>query len=309
MSRRTHRNVRALGFLAVTLTLQTAGATLLSGQAPRTVDRDLFVSVLTNAGAPATGLAPGDFVVREDDLVREVLRARRATDPIDLTILIDNSQAAGAAILDLRRALEAFTATMADHGRVALIGVADRPTILTESTNDKALLLKGVQRVFAMPGSGATVLEGIDEVLAGLKKREAERAALLVIWLGAPEFSNIGHLKVLQDLQAGGAALHVLTVGPGVPRDAATPEGRDREVVFDQGSRDTGGRRTNELSPMSLKDALDQLAAELTNQYRITYARPDSLIPPNKVEVSVRPPGLTARGTPVRTVKRPPTTP
>ncbi len=309
MTRRTPRNARALGLLAVTLTLSAAGAAPLSAQAPRTQERDLFVSVLTKAETPATGLAPGDFLVREDGLVREVLRARRATDPIDLTILIDNSQASGAAILDLRRALEAFTAAMAEHGRVALVSVADRPTILTESTSDKALLLKGVQRVFAMPGSGATVLEGISEVLAGLKKRDSERAALLVIWLGAPEFSNIGHLKVLQDLQEGGAALHVLTVGPGVPRDAATPEGRDREVVFDQGSRDTGGRRTNELSPMSLKDALDKLASELTNQYRITYARPDTLLPPQKVEVSVRPPGLTARGTPVRTIKRPPATP
>ena len=38
------------------------------------------------------------------------------------------------------------------------------------------------------------------------------------------------------------------------------------------------------------------LVTELRNQYLVTYARPDSLIPPEEVRVSVDRPGVTARG-------------
>jgi hypothetical protein len=38
-----------------------------------------------------------------------------------------------------------------------------------------------------------------------------------------------------------------------------------------------------------------QLAAELVNQYVVTYSRPETLIPPEKIAVTVTKPGLTAR--------------
>ena len=38
-------------------------------------------------------------------------------------------------------------------------------------------------------------------------------------------------------------------------------------------------------------------ADELTHQYKVTYARPQSLIPPEKVTVAAAKPGITARGT------------
>jgi len=46
----------------------------------------------------------------------------------------------------------------------------------------------------------------------------------------------------------------------------------------------------------SLERKLADVAGELSNQYRVTYARPQRLIPPTKTEVSARDPELTARG-------------
>ena len=48
----------------------------------------------------------------------------------------------------------------------------------------------------------------------------------------------------------------------------------------------------------ALKGELDQVATDLENQYHVVYARPASLVPPEKTEVSVKQPGLTVRGTP-----------
>ena len=221
-------------------------------------------------------------------------------------MLVDNSQAATDDLMDLRRGLAPFVKRMAELGHVSLTTVADRPTLAQDYTNDVPTLQKAVGRLFPVSGAGATMLEAISEVLKGTKKRDAERVGILAIWLGGPEFSSMARMRVLEGLQEEGVALHVLTVGSGVPADISTEEGRQRETVFDQGSRDSGGRRQNVLSPMGLADALDKLASELGSQYRMTYARPDSLIPADALEVSVRPAGLIARGTRARIAKKGP---
>jgi hypothetical protein len=42
------------------------------------------------------------------------------------------------------------------------------------------------------------------------------------------------------------------------------------------------------------------VATELTHQFRVTYARPQTLIPPEKITVASAKPGLTVRGTPMK---------
>ena len=56
-------------------------------------------------------------------------------------------------------------------------------------------------------------------------------------------------------------------------------------------------RRDSLLASSALPGTLKKLAAELTSQYRVTFARPQSLIPPEKTTVSAARPGFTARGT------------
>jgi hypothetical protein len=68
-------------------------------------------------------------------------------------------------------------------------------------------------------------------------------------------------------------------------------------MVLDEGPRLTGGRRDELLTSQALDARLTQLADELTHQYKLTYARPQSLIPPERVTVSAAKPGVVARGT------------
>src|SRR3954466_8178483 len=104
--------------------------------------------------APVTGLGPEAFAVREDGVKREVLRVEPATSPMPVAILVDNTQAAGNNISDIRKALTAFVTDLDGIGPIAIIGVADRPTILQDYTTNQKQLLAGVGKVFAMPGSG-----------------------------------------------------------------------------------------------------------------------------------------------------------
>ena len=66
-------------------------------------ERVAFVSVVDrDSGQPVTELSPADVVVREDGVRREVLRVTRASGPMHIAVLVDNSAAAEPAIPDIR---------------------------------------------------------------------------------------------------------------------------------------------------------------------------------------------------------------
>jgi len=84
-------------------------------------------------------------------------------------------------------------------------------------------------------------------------------------------------------------------VSLGQPNGGLSDEIRNRNQVIALGTERTGGRRDNVLALTAAAPQMKQLADELLQQYVVTYARPDTLIPPDKVEVTATTPGLTAR--------------
>ena len=262
------------------------------------VEHGIYVSVVDRAGNPVDGLGPSDFIVREDRVAREVLRVAPADAPIQIALLVDNSQAADAYVSDIREGVTAFinglTADSAGKHRIAIITLADRPTINTEYTSDRAQLLKGAQRIFALSGSGTYLLDGIIETSEGIMKRREPRPVVVAIATEGPELSDRGYEQVLEPLRSSTAAFHAVVVGQPLNRS------HDRSVVLAEGTRATGGRYDNLLAGTALPARMKQVAAELRHQYRVTYARPRSLIQPEHVTVATTRPGLTARGTQIK---------
>jgi hypothetical protein len=296
----TNRRVFAAAVLLAAFALASPGR--LVAQA---VPRSMYVSVLNEAGAPVPDLGPTDFIVREDNVAREVLRVAPANEPMQIAVLVDNSQAARDNIAHIRQALPPFVAALTGgpgssgigdlKNEVAIVAIGERPTVLTEYTFSRASLQKGIDRIWSMQGTGAYLLDGLIETCQGFKKREARRPVIIAITTEGPEFSNRQHDQVLDPLRASGAAFYALTIGQ--PSDSLSDEARSRNIVLDEGPRTTGGRRDDLLTSMALTGKLKQLADELMHQYRVTYARPQSLIPPEHVTVAAAKPGFTARGT------------
>lgn len=257
-------------------------------------ERTIYASVVGSADAPVTGLSASEFIVREDDASREVLRASTATEPLQIALLIDTSAAIDPHILDLRTGLRAFIKQMAGKHEIAIIGVGERPTVLVDYTRDLARLEKGLGLVFARPGSGTYLLDAIIEAGNALQKRKATRPTIVVVMARGPEFSERHHDNVLEQLRESGASLHslVLTKPGAVRMDRADQE---LDMSLAEGTKMTGGRRDDLLTSMAISDRLGLLANELNNQYQITYARPSKLIPPKSLEVSAKRPGVTVR--------------
>jgi len=281
----------AIVLLVIAAALVWPGA--LQAQGPR--ERTLYVSAVDDEGEPVEGLGPSDFVVREDGRRREVLRVTPATEPIDIALLVDNSAAASDEITFMRDAVRAFVAKMAPGNRIALIALADRPTVFVEYTSDVERLNAGIGRLFSMSQSGMTLLDGIAETSRGLERREGERAAIIPVVTDGVEFTNRYSRDVVRALTEAGAALHAVTIGPFYY--AEEHEVRERSLLLDQGPKATGGQRISLLAPHALSTTMGRLARELSAQYKVVYGRPDSLFGGDEIEVTSARPGVTMRGT------------
>jgi hypothetical protein len=283
-----------LSFLAAFLTFSRAPVRAQNAAREQT----LFVSAVNDKGEPVDGLGADAFVIREDGIRREVLRASRAIEPIDIALLIDNSAAAEEEITFIRDGVSRFDALMAANNQIALIALADRPTIFVDYSNDPKRLMNGVGRLFAMPSSGMTLLDGIIETAKGLERRETPRAVIVPIITDGPEFTNRYYRDVVAAVRKAQAALHIVSMG--LFYHSEEQGIRERSFLLDEGPRTSGGQRISLLTPMGLPDAMQRLARELSSQYKVVYGRPESLVPPEKTEVSSARAGITMRGAPAR---------
>jgi hypothetical protein len=274
--------------------------TSASASAAQARERVLYVNVHhKSTHEPVADLGPPAFVVREDGRQREVLRVTRATSQMPIAVLVDNSQAATKAIPQLREGLGAFLREVEGVGPISLVTVADRPTSLSDYTTDTKALQNAAGRLFASPASGATLLDGISEVTKGLAKREYDRAAILVVSMENVEFSSLYYAQVLKALRDSGASLSavVLTSARG---GGTSDEQRSRGIVLDRGPRESGGVRFDVLTSMAFEGRLREVGRILKSQYRVVYARPESLIPPERIEVSMTNDTLEASAAPAR---------
>ena len=289
-----HRSARLAAALAIVWLVSGAA---LGAQAR---ERVAFVSVVDRqTGAPLEHVTPRDLVIREDRVTREVLRVSRASGPMPLAVLVDNSAVTESAIPDIRNALTSFLAALGDIGPVALVTMAERPTVVTEYTSATTALAAGIGRIFSRPGSGVTLLEAVLEASRGLAKREGERAAIVVVSAGGVEHSTIHYTRALDALKASGATLHAVMLSP-PSRDAFDDATQQRDTLLGRGVKDTGGFRRDVLTSMAFGSALADLARVVTNQFRVVYARPQTLIPPDSIEVAATAPGHIAYGTAAR---------
>jgi VWFA-related protein len=269
----------------------------VGGSAPVRAQADewtVFTSVVDRTGTPVQGLTAADFVVRENGVAREVLRAAPATDSLRVAVLVDTSQEMRYDVIDMRQSVRRFINDVDRRHEVALIGFGGPPTVLVDYTRDLKRLEAGVTQLIAKPGTGSYLLSAIIDTSRGLRKRRDLRRVIVIITAQGPEFSEIGYQTVLDYVLESGAPMHsYVLMRQGVsPTDAAAQE---VELTLARGTNLTGGRREDLLSAMAMTPRLQSLALELNHQYQVVYARPKMLVPPTTLQVGVRKPDVVVR--------------
>ncbi len=259
------------------------------------VEKSIFVTVLDKAGAPLRDLEPAEFLVREDDVSRQVIDARLATEPLFVSLLVDTAKPLAGVPFpsqDLRRGLTTFVKTVQAANaasEVALVELAGASVTTVPFTTLFDDLAKGVGRLVPSQRSSAVLLEGLVDAARTLGDKPGPRRAIVSVTFASPEASTLEPRNVAVAVQQSGAAFWAVTVR-GAENPSAFQAGGNaqnntlaptREVVLVNLPDATGGLRLTAVSSASLESLLKRIATALTAQYVVTYLRPDG--PPVKV--------------------------
>jgi hypothetical protein len=114
---------------------------------------------------------------------------------------------------------------------------------------------------------------------------------VIVAFVGesGPEFSTITHSRVAETLQAARASLWTVAL-QGPAGQAMYDEARERSPVLGDVARDSGGMTRVVLNRQGLEAGFRALGQALSAQLDVTYTRPDTLVPPKRIDVEVKKP-------------------
>ena len=279
----------ALGSL-VLLTTGSVGA----GQ--RTLNQQrILVSVVDKQGAPGATRTPASLTIRQDGNSREGLAGEPATDAMQIALLVDTSTAASRMIPDLRDSLRAFSKAVwakSPETQIALYTFGDRPTLDADFSTSAVALNRRIDRLFASSSAGATFVDAVVEVAGALRQRKAARPVIVAfVDENGPDFSSRRHDHASDAAAAARASLWTV-VRQGFGAAMESPENRERAMVVGDVTTGSGGRGSMVFDGTALKVRFADIAAQLLAQFQVTYSRPESLIPPERLEVKLTDPDL-----------------
>jgi VWFA-related protein len=265
-------------------------------QVPRTV----YVTVTDKNGVPIGDLTAANFAVKEGGKAAHVLQATLATEPLQIALIVDDN---GTGLF--RAALARFVQRMDGHAAMALSSVVGQTMKIVDYTTSAPAVMQGLATLNARPGTpdGGQLLEGIAEAAIELDRREARRPVIIALTVGGEEHSTANADHVLDQLRKSGAILHVFSVISSALRStvaaqrpsALLQENLNLQKVLGDGPRQSGGRHM-EIAPAAGRlDDLQQLASELLQQYRVSYALPPGTKASERLAVSVTRKGVSVR--------------
>ncbi len=300
----------------------------------QSVERQVVVSAVDSDGVPIADLMPSDIIITEDGIQREILSIRRDTQPKQIALLVDTSQAAGPAIQDFKKAANTFVESMSEGHKISIISFGGIPRILTEVTDAPAKLRDGVGKIFSYANTASYLLDAVSGSVRGFERRSASRPVVVILATLGVDYSDADDRGTLDRLKDAGVAMHAIVLVQSPVGDIETRMGFSRRTdlglgqtssqtgvdpirsstatrnpyqrdsfkidrFLQQGPTQTGGRRRDLQVSMAAERAVDDLTAQLQNEYLVVYSRPGMLIPPEQIQVAANRDGFDVRGTPV----------
>ena len=107
----------------------------------------LPVTVRDATGRLVTSLARENFRVWEDGREQPLSDLRLRRVPVDVLLMIDSSSSVASSLEDFRRAVEAFSARLAEDDRIALLKFDDRVELLQDWTSSRVQLRRALRRI------------------------------------------------------------------------------------------------------------------------------------------------------------------
>ena len=295
MSASLFRNrVLLLPLVAVLALVAGVGA-----RAQSAVDKSIFVSVVDASGKPVKDLTAAEFQIREDNMMREVVGVKPATQPLAIQLLMDTSENAGGStgmaagvdiVRDIRTSLIGFSrhvTTSSPDSQIAIMEFGQAAIQVANYTSKFEDLEKAINRLFPKPKAASVLHEALIEASKSLGRQKTPRRAIVVLNVEpGEEQSREQPNDILKAIQASGASLWVVHIQKSEGRNSA------RDLVLGRLTQITGGRRESIVGQSAIEGYLKAYADALMNQYEITYKRPESRTPAQQTLVGITRAGL-----------------
>lgn len=266
---------------------------------------NIYCTVRTDKGGLVTGLGQSDFEVKEDGNRQEVKYFARETDrPLTLALLLDTSGSMRNVLPVEQDTGARFLEQVLRPSDLALLMTFDvNVDLLQDYTSEAERLEAALKRAeinapvnlgpVARNPAGTRLHDAI--YLASREKLAAEvgRKALIVISDGVDQGSDVKLKEAIEAAHRADAIIYAIGI-----TDPAFYDHRgffyDGRGALNDLAKETGGRAIFPRGPEDLKEAFDQIAAELRSQYYLGYTPTNSARDGKfrKIEVKVKRGGL-----------------
>jgi VWFA-related protein len=231
-------------------------------------------SVLDAQGRVVTDLRMEDFELMVDGRVRPVGDFSHAETPVSIALLFDNSSSLNSTREFERKAgIEFLKSVVRKVDRAAVYSISTTPELAHPLTNDVQALVRTVQGFGR--AEGATALFDTITAAADYLQPQKTRKVIVIVSDGTDTISDLDFDQTLTRVLADDCQVYAVQTGNSPNANLRDLAGERRLQEF---AEQTGGEVFIPHSVAELNAAFNQIAADLSQQYVLSYY-PDSAEP------------------------------
>jgi Ca-activated chloride channel family protein len=231
-------------------------------------------SVLDAQGHVVADLRVEDFELLVDGRVKRVGDLSHAETPVSIALLFDNSSSLNATREFERKAgIEFLKSVMRKVDRAAVYSISTQPQLSQPLTNDVHVLVRTVESFGR--AEGATALFDTIASAADYLQPQRTRKVIVIVSDGTDTISDLDFDQTMARVLSDDCQVYAVQTGNSESANLRDLAGERRLQEF---AAQTGGEVFIPHSNRELSDAFTQIAADLSQQYVLSYY-PDSAEP------------------------------
>ena len=225
------------------------------------------VTVLDSRGFAVTNLKLDDFELRVDGLPKPISELSRTETPVRMVMLFDNSGSQSAdREFEKRAAMHFFASVMRPMDQAAIYSVSTDVILEQPLTSDVNMLERTIES-FGRPEGSTALFDAIVEGSAYLKPYRGRRI-IVIVSDGKETTSRLDFETTLQRIVSDDCQIYVVQTGL---YENANVRDLTAERRMEEFSAQTGGAVYIPKSVPDLEAAFGQIAADLAQQYVLSY--------------------------------------
>jgi hypothetical protein len=266
--------------------------------------RTVYVTAAAADGSPLPALNAADLVVKELDQARHVVRVETSRGTLRVAIVVEETLAPDN---EVRRSVANFIDQIRETGQLALFTVGRRTEKRVGYSSEILPFASAINNFPVRAVGPGDLVQALHEIARDQRSLEG-RHVIVAVATQTAQVSSVTANAVLEQLTGGRAVLYAATLTGSDTSTApagATSGGRrldlegqvsglERDRVFSEATRQSGGLHVSSARTAGLFSALERIAAELHQQYVVSYD--GDLRSDGTVTIEAARPGITLRG-------------